>query len=57
VTLFSCQVLEGIYALQPTRILATLMGAGLVAMRHDKLVLAGALMAVASTGDPSSNLQ
>ena len=48
VTLFSGQVLEGIYALQPTLIVATLIGAALVAMRHDKSVLAGALLPVAS---------
>ena len=47
-TLFSCQVLEGIYALQPTLIVATLLGAALAAVRGNKLVQAGVLLAAAS---------
>ena len=48
VTLFSCQVLAGVYALQPTLIVATLIAAALAALRHDKFVLAGVLLALSS---------
>src|ERR1700756_1774860 len=48
VILCSCQVLEGIYALQPTLIVATLLAGVAAGLRQDRLITAGILLAIAS---------
>jgi hypothetical protein len=47
-TLFNGPVLEGIYALQPTLVVAALIAGAMAALRRGRLVLAGILLALAS---------
>jgi hypothetical protein len=47
-TLFNCPVQEGLYALQPTLVVAALIAAAIAALRHDRFALAGILLALAS---------
>jgi hypothetical protein len=47
-TLGNCPVLEGIYALQPTLVVAALIAGAMAALRSERLVLAGILLALGS---------